>query len=643
MKPVAILLAAFTTILVFPHAYVIADMLAPGLELIPGPVNGARLTRNGASICIYGDPRTGAPPAAAVLFTDARRDVAWAGCGPVERGAKAIVPAGDADLFENAEAFWSKFAGARFHDYTQVSSMVLVRNLPVARKVRGGDEVTWEGATFRVLDTPGPTRGSVTYLLALDGKTIAFSGGLIEGDGKVGDLFSLQDAIPEAKIRGYHGWAARLGDVVASLDKLAAAKPDLIVPSRGPVIRDPAAAIARSTARIRSVYANYLSVDALRWYFGDDHIRIKARRVLGPGVSVDWLPMADTCALPPWIIPISNSRLIVAADGSGFLVDCGGKDIVAKLKARQDEGKLKSLDGVFVTHYHDDHTDALPLLVENFGCPVHATGGLIDVLERPADYRLPCLTKNAVHVTASHGNAETWRWKEFEMKALHFAGQTLWHDALLVARAGGEKVFFVGDSFTPSGIDDYCLQNRNFLHEGTGYFLCLDILDGLPRDAWLINQHVEPLFRFSPDATARMRATLRQRVDLLRDLLPWDDPNFGLDEGWAHFDPYAAKVRRTGKLVIGVKVMNHSPRSREFLVRLHVPGGWMVEPVSRAVSVRSDGAARMSIRAGQEEAFRFRLGPTAGPSGKTYVITADVAWDGGELVEWTEAMLEVTP
>ena len=36
----------------------------------------------------------------------------------------------------------------------------------------------------------------------------------------------------------------------------------------------------------------------------------------------------------------------------------------------------------------------------------------------------------------------------------------MYHDGLLVKKDGGESVFFVGDSFTPSGIDDYCLLNR---------------------------------------------------------------------------------------------------------------------------------------------------------------------------------------
>jgi glyoxylase-like metal-dependent hydrolase (beta-lactamase superfamily II) len=608
-----------------------AEALAPNLEFIGGPVNGARVTTAAGDICIYGDPRSDAPPAAAVLFTHSRRDAAWAGRALVERGAAAVVPAGDAGQFADAEAFWARFAEARFHDYAQVSSKVLVKNLPAAKSVRGGDELAWGDATFKVLDTPGPTRGSVTYLLERGGRKIAFPGDLIREDGRIADLFSLQDAIPEAKIRGYHGWAARLADVVSSLETLAGAKPDLLVPARGPVIRDPAPAIARLIARIRAVYANYLSVDALRWYFGDEHIRVKAKRVLGPGTPVRWMPMAETRPLPPWIVAVANSRLIVAADGSGFLVDCGGKDIVADLRSRRDAGTLRSLEGVFVSHYHDDHTDALPLLVDTFRCPIHAVGGLIDVLERPGDYRLPCLTKNAARVGRRHRHGDSWRWKEFRMTAWDFPGQTLWHDALLVERDGGEKMLFAGDSFTPSGIDDYCLQNRNFLRDGAGYFRCLDLLETLPRNTWMINQHVAPAFRFSPEATAHMRATLKDRVDLLRDLLPWDDPNFGLDEGWVRVEPYSVRARASEEAAATVKVMNHSPRTREFAIRLRAPQGWAVEPA---------GAARMSIPGGREGEFRFRIRPAPGAGG-THVITADVSWEGGELIEWAEAMVEV--
>ena len=127
-------------------------------------------------------------------------------------------------------------------------------------------------------------------------------------------------------------------------------------------------------------------------------------------------------------------------------------------------------------------------------------------------------------------------------------------------------MFFAGDSFTPSGIDDYCLQNRNILKPGQGFFRCLEIVEKLPTGCWLINQHVEPAFRFSAEQIATMRAALQERIGLLKQLLPYDDPNFGLDETWAVLHPYAVSVRAGETAHIQVRILNHSPAERVFRV-----------------------------------------------------------------------------
>ena len=168
--------------------------------------------------------------------------------------------------FSEVERFWSAFERERFHDYSQRTTKVLVGPMPVSGTARGGQVLTWEGLPIRVLDTPGYTRGSVTYLVELEGRRVAFTGDLILGDGKLLDLYSFQDAIPEARIDGYHGYGARLGDLVVSLRKVAAEHPDIIVPARGPVIRNPEEAIDTLIRRVRSLYANYLAIDAHRYY-----------------------------------------------------------------------------------------------------------------------------------------------------------------------------------------------------------------------------------------------------------------------------------------------------------------------------------------------------------------------------------------
>ncbi|MGC8989973.1 MAG: MBL fold metallo-hydrolase, partial [Verrucomicrobiia bacterium] len=494
-----------------------------------------------------------------------------------------------------------------------------------------GDVVRWQDCAIKVLATPGYTRGAVTYIIEAGDKKIAFTGDLVRDDGELQDLFSLQDAIPEAKIGGYHGWAGRLGDLVTSLQKVAGEKPDLLVPARGPRIRDPANTINRAIERIRAAYSNYLTIDALRWYFKDEHIRAKARRVLGPDASIDWMPMAETRPLPSWAMAISNTRLITANDGAGFLIDCGGQDILARLRQMRQTKSLASLEHVFMTHYHDDHTELLPAVVQEFGAKIHACGSLIDVLEHPADYRLPCLTRNPVKVTAPHASGDSWRWKEFKMTVFDFPGQTLHHNALLVEHDNGQAVLFLGDSFTPSGIDDYCLQNRNILCSDRGYFNCLDQLERLPRNCMLVNQHVEPAFRFSSEQINRMRKTLETRISLLRELLPFDDPNFGMDEGWCVFHPYALEVKPGASAKIGVRITNHSPHTQTFRIALNAPAGWAgAEKHTITLSPHAEGIVATALRVPADTEPGLR------------VLTADVSWQGHDLRRWAECMVDVT-
>jgi glyoxylase-like metal-dependent hydrolase (beta-lactamase superfamily II) len=609
-----------------------AEARMPGFRFIPGPVNGAFIEREGKSLAVYGDPSGSRPTPDTVLLTEARRDVTWAARDLARRGAKVVAPEREAEFLLHPERFWAGLREKRFHDYAQQTTKVPADSMAVSRTVKGGDTITWGDLSIRVLDSPGYTRGAVSYLVELEGKKIAFTGDLIRDDGKLQDLFSLQDAIPEAKIGGYHGWAGRLGELMASLDRIAAEQPDLLVPLRGPVIRDPPAAIARLQNRVRAVYANYLSIDALRWYFKDDHIRAKARRVLGPDARIDWMPMAETLPLPEAIIPISNSRLILAADRSGFLVDCGGTEILDDLRKLRAAGRLTSIEHVFVTHYHDDHTDALPALVAEFGARVHACGSLVDLIERPGDYRLPCLTQHPTQVTAKHRDRDTWQWKEYQLTILDYPGQTLHHNALLVERSGGWSAFFVGDSFTPSGIDDYCLQNRNFLHEGQGFFRCLDQLEKLPTGCLILNQHVEPAFRFSPTQVSQMRETLQRRIPLLSDLLAFDDPNYGLDEGWAVLHPYWMTMRPGQSAQLALRITNHSPRERTFQAVVHAPEGFRVPGVGPIrIAPHADGRFPLTVQAPSDAALGL------------HVIVADVGWEGGELREWTEAVVEVIP
>ena len=121
---------------------------------------------------------------------------------------REFVPSSKSQIFapySETKNYWLNMAKKRFHYYAQQSTKVLVEPLEVKRWVEDGDLVKAAGVKFQVIATPGYTRESVSYLAVVDGKRCAFTGDLIYGDGKIFDLYSFQDAIPEAKVGGYHG------------------------------------------------------------------------------------------------------------------------------------------------------------------------------------------------------------------------------------------------------------------------------------------------------------------------------------------------------------------------------------------------------------------------------------------------------
>lgn len=589
--------------------------LPPGVEVQTGPVNQVII---GGKVAIYGGA-----DAQAVLYTHARRDVL-----PVHPGkARAYAPAAARDSFESPMKFWEAFEKARFHDYAQQTTKVPITPLPVHRFVQGGDRIEEGGFRFEVLDTPGYSPGAVSYLLETGGKRIAFTGDLIYGDGQLLDLYSLQEAIPETKTRGYHGYAARSGALIASLSRIAAAKPDVIIPARGPVIFNPQQATGALVSRLKAILQSHFSTDALRWYWGYESLRQRARvSGLTEGVE-EVMPFAEERRLPEWVLAISNSRLILSRSGAAFLVDGGYRNIQAELEKLRAAGRFKRLEGIWVTHYHDDHTDYVQNVSNAFDAPVNAIAGMKDILENPASYRMPCLTLNPITRLSARRDRESMRWHEFELQFYEFPGQTLYHGGLRVSPPEGDALFFAGDSFTPAGMDDYCLQNRDFVREGMGYRYCLNLLDQFARD-WVINQHVDPMFRYSKANIDYMRRAARQRADWLAQLTPLPGADFAVDESWARFYPYAAEASQGGALRLELRIFNHSDTARDFRVSWNLPQGWSSQSSTGTVRIppASEGHAAVDL--------------TAGAPG-LHVLTADIAFGPFDLRSWTEALVRV--
>ena len=611
-----------------------SQRISKSVRISAGAINGVFIKKSGKTLVVYGDPKDEIKKSEMVLFTHFRRDVVWAGRNLLKEGSLAIAPAEEKAYFTRGDSIWTNFSITRFHDYDNQTTKIGIIPLTIHRFVQGGEILKWQDIDIKVLKTPGYTRGSVSYIIDIDSKRFAFVGDLIYGDGKILDLYSFQDSVRD--IRGYHGYASRLGQLISSLQLIAEEKPDFIIPSRGPVIKNPIQAIQKLVQQVRMVYQNYSTINAFNCALGKERMDFLAHRILGSSAHVNYMPFSSVIQKNPplWYTHISNANLVFADDSSAFLIDCGGtKSVFDKVVKMKQSGLLKSLDGIFITHYHDDHTDFVNEFVKEFHCPVYVTKELKDILENPAAYHMPCLTTEPISNLTIVQNGEKMSWKDFNLTFLFFPGQTLYHDAVLFEKSNRETIFFAGDSFTPAGIDDYCLLNRNFLRQGTGYFYCLDILKKLPENVLLANQHMAPLFAFSRLQLDYMTNVLLERVELLKDLFPWDNVNYGLDEQWVKVYPFGQKAIPGQTLDYKVKIFNHSDLSKTFILELNVPDGFNVEPkiASLKIETGTEGERTFKIRVSKQVSPGFSL------------LTVNIKSDNLDLREWSEALIEILP
>jgi glyoxylase-like metal-dependent hydrolase (beta-lactamase superfamily II) len=594
--------------------------ILPGLRVVQGAVNSALLERRGKRLLIDSGDLSASPDGGAVewiLFTHHHRDQASGVAQLAAAGAKVAVPAVERDFFERAREFWDSADSILDHRYNLRPHLFTLReSAPVSRALKGGDAHLWEGLKFEVIHTPGHTDGSVTYLVEMGGKRVAFTGDLIYGPGQIWEIYSLQKRFPGMS-GDYWGFGGAVEEVKASLDRVLERRPDILVPSHGVIMDDPASAVARLKQNLDAVMENYLTTAAWRIYF----------RGIYPAEKPPMLPPLPAVPYPPWIRNIaSTTKAIVADDKAVFVADCGHPKAVDELARLRAAGEIGPVEGLWISHYHDDHTEFVNAAKRRFGAKVYVQREMVDIIENPTAYQMPCLFPESIRVDRALEHGETWEWKRFKFTACHFPGQTLYHGGLLVER-DGFKVFFVGDSFANWGVDDYCSQNRCLLGRGVGYEKCIQVLLEARPDI-LMAAHWGPV-PVSPEYLEKSRRLFEEREKLCQRLFPYDNVNFGLDPQWIRAYPYRQSALPGARVEIEARVLNHSARPKQVQASLRLPEGWKPGQAGQAAEVpaRREGRIRLYATA------------PARPARRRHVLGLSVTFDGRPLGEVAEALV----
>ncbi|MDE0685931.1 MAG: MBL fold metallo-hydrolase [Candidatus Poribacteria bacterium] len=549
-----------------------------------------------------------------ILFTHHHRDSTVG--FPIEDNIRVGVPEKEMTWFTEVETFWND-SQYRWHLYNyHPHNLMLADAMSVTDTYTDGAQIEWGPASLKVIETPGHTDGSVTYLIDVDNKRFAFTGDLIYDEGQLWELYSLQKG---QQTSDYHGFLGARDELKESLEKIREASPTALVPTHGVVMDNPDRAIDALLERLAYCYDKYVAISALRHYFPQLFTEFEGH----PG----HMPIREGKPPPECLRHFGTTWLIISETNEAFVMDCGSPNVIKQIQQLQADDEISEVTQFWVTHYHDDHVNAIPEFQETFPCETIADSVVAAVITNPIGFRLPCISPSVTRVDRITQDGDSWQWNEFTMTAYHFPGQTYYHGGLLV-EGHGVRMFFGGDSFTMAGIDDYCSGNRNLLGADVGYGKCLRLIQEL-KPTHIFNCHVDPAFDFTDAEIACMLDTLAERERCYTELFPWDHANYGMDEHWVRCYPYEQEVAPGGTAQLRVEITNHSDEPRTITAQPMLPASWGMEIAPRETTIlpRADGYIDFSIPIPQHCEALGRA-----------VIPVDITYNARPLGQFREAI-----
>ena len=549
----------------------------------------------------------------------------WTGERPMIYAARP-----EAELLAHASDVWMCGEG-KYHRYETIPDCYSpLQSIAADGNVQDGVAFTWHGLQIMPIVFGALSHGDCAYVVTDGEQRVLFAGGLAMAEGTIHDVWSLQKALPN--MMGYHGFLGGLPDWVRGMERVRTLKPTLLVGSYGGVSDAPAAVLDTLERRLLDYADAYSQISAVHHYFPQE-VQVGFHKPLG----LSALPTpAPTESTPSWLRRIgeTTSYLLRSESGHAILIDAGDLEAVQTVQTLLERGEVASLDACWITHAHDDHLNALWALTSYLKCEVLTTAAVAEVCCQPSAWFLPALPDSNLKCRVLP-DGYSWTWQEFTLTALHLPGQCVYHAGLIVQR-GEDKLLLCGDSFAPTGLDDYCAENRNLPGAGRGYAHCVDLLEryGVTR---LINEHQTEAFCYDAAYLEHLRRGMARRERCLAALLP-DDIGLGTDKQWLRAWPMEQTVLRGEPLQLHLQLTGHG--RHEIQVRPRLP--WKKEPVP-ALTARTMGLTSGTVTEGGDvpRDMWLRVDCGAAPQPGRYAIGFDTWLDGAYLGTQTILQLNV--
>jgi glyoxylase-like metal-dependent hydrolase (beta-lactamase superfamily II) len=552
-----------------------------------------------------------------VLLTHFHRDVTQGLARAHAAGVRIWAPPTERDLIERVDEHWQARPLDNVYDLRE-DRFALLEPVPLAGVVEEYRTRRFGAFDVLTLPTPGHTPGSVSYVVDVDGRRLAFTGDLIAAPGKVWSL-----AATQWTYTGIEGLGSTMLSGLGLLDQGL----DRLLPAHGEPIDHPQAAIELLNDRLQRL----IDLRTPEWRPAD--LR-----------GTPWLEISTHLLRNR--TSVANTYALLSRDGSALLIDYG-YDFTTGLPSGSDRSSRRpwletipalkrqfGIDRVEVaipTHYHDDHVAGFNLLRDVEGAEVWAPANMTALLEDPLRFDLPCLWYDPIPVDRTLAFGRPFRWHEYEMTVHELPGHTLFA-AAIEFEVDGRRVLATGDQQDGRWVAGERPEYLNYQYRNRfrfDDFRASAELYARIRPDLMISGHWLPR-PVTDDYLAALLEAGTAVADLHRELLPLDVVNFGAEGFGARIEPYRSELRVGEAVALRVFVRNPFQRHAEACVRLALPEGWIGEPAEAVAALPALGEGHVD----------FDVRPAAVPVRRAR-LAADLTVDGARFGQQAEALVTV--
>ncbi len=552
-----------------------------------------------------------------ILHTHYHRDQCYGDKKALEYNIKITAPDVEKKLFSVAEDFWKKKS---YYDiyFFKPTFFTSTYNIPLEQTFKEGDIFEFGPYKLKILETAGHTTGSISYLLEIEGKKLAFTGDLIHSGGKVITYYDLEYIYND---NGENGIVRSF----ESFKKLLDNQPDMLLPSHGDLVKDPRSEIKALTARFeraRNIFATRNA--SIEYIFTEEHEQIG-------------IPMVDLEEYFPSILHkgFSPPYILKGSHENCILIDFAGCSFFgyteAQLNKLLEENGIKHIDFVIPTHYHDDHTAGFDLLQKR-GIKIYAFENIVDVLENPTHYRIGCLTETPIKVDRVLKEGEVLKWDEYEFQIFHFPGQTEYHMGMF-GKVDGKSVFWTGDSiaqllwenrFNNMNCINYCR-----LGENVGHMKCADILLKCNPEYLAISHY--GIIKVNRELLEEYKKYVSEYESIVAEIVAQDDPNMGFDPNWISFKPIRVISEPGREFKTNLVIRNYLNTTSSVQIKLNLPDNWDAD--------LKDSKYKIDPNRFEEIPMTIKIPNNEDPNGRT-IITANIVWNEVNLGPFPDLMVD---